>query len=274
MIQRIKSLAKTAINFTKANSSTILSGIAVAGVFTTAFLVGEATPKAMTLIADAEEQKAKSITPMNKPGENVVERTELTVWESMKATWKCYIPAILSGGLTVACIIGANNISHKKEVALTAACKLTESAFSDYKAKAAQIIGEEKEREIQKAVNEDNLKKQPQQPISASIIINGSDECEFFEAVSQRKFMSTVNKIEKARNDMNFDMSYGNEYYKSFNEWLDAIGVEPVPYGDDMGFSIERGGIDTRIDSYVDPDTMKPTMILDYGARPVHNYDR
>lgn len=115
MIQRIKSLAKTAINFTKANSSTILSGIAVAGVFTTAFLVGEATPKAMTLIADAEEQKAKSITPMNKPGENVVERTELTVWESMKATWKCYIPAILSGGLTVACIIGANNISHKKK---------------------------------------------------------------------------------------------------------------------------------------------------------------
>lgn len=48
--------------------------------------------------------------------------------------------------------------------------------------------------------------------------------------------MSTVNKIEKARNDMNFDMTYGNEYYKSFNEWLDAIGVDPVPYGDDMGF--------------------------------------
>ena len=86
--------------------------------------------------------------------------------------------------------------------------------------------------------------------------------------------MSTVNKIEKARNDMNFDMTYGNEYYKSFNEWLEAIGVDPVPYGDDMGFSAERGMIDTRIDSYVDPDTMKPAMILDYGARPVHNYDR
>ncbi len=272
-MQKLQTIVKTLTNFTKANSTTILSGLAIGGVFATAFLSAKATPKAMMLIAETEEEKAKKIVPINAP-ENVVERTELTAWETMKATWKCYIPAILSGGLTVACIVGANKISIKRETALAAACRLTETAFSDYKAKAVEMIGAEKEHEIQKAVNEDNAKNRPQLPAQTNILISGNDDCEFYEAVTKSTFRSTVNKVEKARNDMNFDMTYGNEYYKSLNEWLDALGIDPVPYGDDMGFSVDRGMIDTRIDSYIDPDTMKPVMILDYGARPVHDFTR
>ena len=146
---------------------------------------------------------------------------------------------------------------------------MTENAFNQYKEKAVELIGEEKEKQIQESVNADNMKK-----ASQSITVIGTGDCVFYEAVSGQSFRSSINKVEKARNDANYDMTFGNEYYKSFNEWLDMLGVEHVTYGDEMGFCTDKGMIDTRITPDVDPETMEPIMILDYGCRPVYDYRR
>lgn len=266
---KMKAIINSGQKFVSDHAAAILTGFSVIGMVTTVGLSIKETPIALDLIADAKEQKAKSINPMNRPDSNVIEQDELTVIETIKACWKCYIPAILSGGLTVACIIGSNRVSHKKEVALAAAYKLTENAFNQYKEKAVELIGEEKEKQIQESVNADNMKK-----ASQSITVIGTGDCVFYEAVSGQSFRSSINKVEKARNDANYDMTFGNEYYKSFNEWLDMLGVEHVTYGDEMGFCTDKGMIDTRITPDVDPETMEPIMILDYGCRPVYDYRR
>ena len=68
------------------NSPQILMGVGITGMFTTVVLAVKATPKALELI---EETKAEQ------------DVTELTVVDTVKSTWKCYIPAVLTGSLSV-----------------------------------------------------------------------------------------------------------------------------------------------------------------------------
>ena len=79
--------------FLKKHSATILSCISIAGVVITTVTAIRATPKALELIHEKEDELG-------------VEK--LTAGETIKATWKCYIPTALIGMSTISCIIGAN----------------------------------------------------------------------------------------------------------------------------------------------------------------------
>ena len=72
-------------------SPEILTGIGIAGLVTTTIFAVKATPKALDLIAKAEEEKQE----------------ELTKLEAVKVAWKPYIPAAISGATSIACLIGA-----------------------------------------------------------------------------------------------------------------------------------------------------------------------
>lgn len=67
------------------NASTILTCLGDVGVVATAVLAVKATPKAMRLINEAEEEKGKTLTRM----------------ETVKATWKPYIPAVVTGAVLI-----------------------------------------------------------------------------------------------------------------------------------------------------------------------------
>ena len=73
------------------SSPTILTVLGIVGVVGTAVTAVRATPKAMRLI------KAKK---------DELETDKLTPVELVQTTWKCYIPSVLVGVGTVACIIG------------------------------------------------------------------------------------------------------------------------------------------------------------------------
>ena len=73
----------------KKHSPEILVGIGVTGMITSTVLAVKATPKAMSLLVEAEQDKAG----------------ELTVIETVKAAWKPYIPTAVTGLSTIACIL-------------------------------------------------------------------------------------------------------------------------------------------------------------------------
>jgi len=64
------------------HSPEILVGIGITGMVTTTVLAVKATPKALKLIEETKKEERKD---------------KLTPIETVKATWKCYIPAAVTG---------------------------------------------------------------------------------------------------------------------------------------------------------------------------------
>ena len=110
-------LAQTAKNIRTSmvkHSPEILTGLGIVGMITTTVLAVKATPKALTLIDVAENEKRDELTPM----------------ETVKATWKCYIPAAVTGVTSIACLVGASSVNTRRNAALAAA-SVAESAASE-----------------------------------------------------------------------------------------------------------------------------------------------
>ena len=106
----VTDLFKSISKWTSKHSPELLTGAGIAAGVTTVVLAVKATPKALQLI---EEEKRNRKTDHLKPVDMV------------KATWKCYIPAALTGTASVACIIGANSVNTRRHAALAAAYELS-----------------------------------------------------------------------------------------------------------------------------------------------------
>ena len=80
------------------HSPEILTGIGIAGMITTTILAVKATPKATMIIEERKEE---------------LEINKLPVVDTVKATWKCYIPAAVTCALSVSCLICASKTNLK-----------------------------------------------------------------------------------------------------------------------------------------------------------------
>ena len=113
--------------FLRRNSSTILTCIGAVGVVATAVMAVKATPKALELIENAKEEKGE----------------ELTKIEVVKVAGPTYIPAIVTGVATVACIFGSNVLNKRSQASLMSAYALLDNSYKEYKKKKlAQVAGE------------------------------------------------------------------------------------------------------------------------------------
>ena len=161
------------VGFNK-NSPAILTGIGITGMLTSTVLAVKATPKALKLLDQAENDKCD----------------ELTTVEKIKAAWKPYIPAVISGSVSIACLIGANSAHAKRNAALATAYKISESALTDYRSKVIETVGEKKEKTIREKVDKERLQRAP---VSKNeVIVTSNDNTLCFDAISGRYFTSDI----------------------------------------------------------------------------------
>ena len=201
------------------HSPEILMGIGIAGMVTTAVLAVKATPKALDLIAEAEDEKGERLSKK----------------ETVEAAWKCYIPATVTGISSVACLIGSSKSSAKKYAALTTAYKLAETTLSDYKEKVVETIGEEKEKIVREKVAEKKLEKHP---VNNEVYISGDGDQVFFDALTGRYFKSDINTIDRAVNKLNAIMISDINGYMTLNEFYSELGIENVEVGEVLGWNL------------------------------------
>ena len=249
--------AKTAIS---AHSPEILVGIGIAGMITTTVLAVGATPKALRLI---EEEKEKQTIERQE----VVEK--LKPMEVVKVTWKCYIPATATGIASIACLIGASRVNLRRNAALATAYKLSETALSEYKDKVVETIGEKKERAIREAIAKDDVDKNPVSKNEVIITNKGHTLC--YDAISGRYFESDIEQIKKVANEINRQMLIHD--YISLNEFYDALGLENIPLGDELGWRIIDGYIDPLFSSHLAEDG-RPCVVLKYSIAPKYGYSQ
>ena len=125
-----KGMIKIIENFAKKNSPEILKGIGIAGMITTTVIAVKATPKANRIMHDLKREYKNEKVP---------------AMQIIKEVGPCYTQTIIMGTCACACILGATSINTRRNAALATAYKLSETAFSDYREKVIETLGEKKD---------------------------------------------------------------------------------------------------------------------------------
>lgn len=255
---------QTVLNFIKTiptrvvkHSPEILTGLGIAGMFTTTVLAVKATPKALRLIEEAKELKKS--TPEDKP--------ELTKTETVKAAWKPYIPAVITGVVSTGCLIGGQSVSARRNAALATAYQLSTTALNEYKDKVVETVGETTAKEVRDKIVQD---KQDKNSEGKTIILTTDEDIWMYEPLSNQYFKSTMNKVDAAVNEMNGRMIDGCEMYVSLNDFLAELNLKPSAVGSDIGWSVHRR-IDLTYDNDRD-DKGRPCLVIAYLQPPFHDY--
>lgn len=236
------------------HSPEILTGIGIAGMITTTILAVKVTPKALILM---EERKRD------------LEMEKLTPIEIIKTTWKCYIPAVITGTVSIGCLIGASSVNARRNAALATAYKLSETALSEYRDKVVETIGEKKEQTIQEKIDKDHVDKNPVSKSEVIITEKGNTLC--YDSISGRYFKSDIEKIKKAVNELNRKMTY--DIYVSLSEFYDELDLDHTLLSDDLGWSIDDGLIDVSFSSQI-ADDGTPCIVINYAIAPKYDYSK
>lgn len=236
------------------HSPEILTGIGIAGMVTTTILAVKATPKAIKLI-EAEKQ-AKHVDALSPV-------------DTVKTVWKCYIPAVMTGVSSIACLIGSNAINAKRNAALTTVYTLSEMARNEYKEKVIETIGEKKERTIKEKVDAERIKRNPVSKKEVIITEKGTTLC--YDHVFGRYFKSDIDIINRAMNKINREIVIN--MYASLNDFYAELGLSPVEMGYDLGWNIDDGTIEIEPSSQL-ADDGTPCLVIDYSVSPKYNYSR
>lgn len=206
-------LLRQAKSFLRRNGSTILTCAGAVGVGATAVLAVRATPKALLLVEKAEEEKGEKLT-----------KTEVVL-----VAGPAYIPAVLTGAATVACIFGANVLSKRQQASIMSAYALVDRSYKDHKAKVAELYGEEATAHIREEIAKDKYKDE-------DISFTGEDDKKlFYDDFSGRYFESTITKVQNAEYQLNRDLSMRD--YATINEFYEYLEIPPIDGGDDLGWS-------------------------------------
>lgn len=234
------------------NAPGILVGVGIVGMAGTTILAVKATPKAIILIEEKKKElKAESLTTV----------------ETIKTTWKCYIPAAVTGVMSTACLIGASSVSARRNAALATAYNITKVALNDYKDAVVETIGEKKEQIVRDTASKKKIERDPVTSTEVVVTERGTTLC--YDAVFGRYFRSDIDTIKRAVNELNRNIV--SSMYASLNEFYDEIGLPPIEIGDKLGWNMDDGQIEVDFSSQLAADGT-PCLVISFNVAPNYEY--
>lgn len=249
----IASILRSVRTTTVKHSPEILTGLGIVGMAATVIMAVRATPKALRKIEEERsEQRVEKLEPV----------------EVVKATWKCYIPAAVTGVVSVACIVGASSVNVRRNAALVAAYKLSETALADYKEKVTEAVGVRKEQNIREKVAQKQIEKTPVD--TKEVIITEKGNTLFLDPLSGRYFRSDIEQVRKAANDLNDQIFNGFSGTVTLNDFYEEIGLESNEIGNLMGWNSSN-----RINLHIVPGMAKndePCLVVEHHNPPKYDY--
>lgn len=198
-------------NFLRRNSSTILTCVGAVGVVATAVMAVKATPKVLTLLENAKEEKGE----------------ELTKWETVKIAAPSYIPAAIMGVGTIACIVGSDVISKRRQANLMGAYALLDASYKDYKNKVDELYGEEAGQKVREEIAKDKY--------TGDVELSDDGKELFYDFYSGRYFNATKEEVLRAEYELNREL-YVNGYAR-VNTFYECLGLPTLPEYDEIGWT-------------------------------------
>lgn len=249
-----KTLMSNAGKSIERHSPEILLGVGIVGIGTSIVLAVKATPKAMELIEQKKEEEQ-------------VEK--LTAVETVKTTWKCYIPTAVTTACTVMCLIKSNSEHTKRTAALATAYEFSRTALEQYKDKVVKVVGEKKAEKVKEEVAKEQVEEATKQNGSTIVMMNNNDDVYCIDSLSGQMFSSNIDKIKKAENEINYTLL--NESYTSLNTFYSLIGAETSRLGSELGWNIDFGKLEINYTTQIG-DNGKPCLVIEYNVLPRYEY--
>ena len=193
----MNNLVNVSTSFLKRNASTILTCIGAAGVIATSIAAVKATPKAEMLLREAEEEKGDKLTPL----------------EMVQTAGPAYIPSLLIGASTIACIFGANILSARQQASIMSAYGLLDASYKEYQSKVKELYGEEGDQKAKEEVAKVHYTEIPEK-IS-------EDKQLFFDFATLNYFESTMDEVlQKVTMDDGLECYIINTPFDSISDYM------------------------------------------------------
>ena len=219
---------KSPIGWLKCSSPTILICVSAIGVVATAVMAAKAAPKAKQLLEEAKKENG----------------AELSKKETVKVAAPVYIPAMVSGALTITCMFCANTLSRRTQASLVSAYALLDNSYKHYKQKVKELFGEEAHQRVIEEIAKEDCKEVP---ITAGTLVGDSsldfgvreEKRLFYDMFSERYFESTIGRVLQAEYHLNRNYVLGG--CCTLNEFYEFLGLAPMKDVDALGWDYESG---------------------------------
>lgn len=192
---------------------------------------------------------------------DIDEFKKLTKEQRIKIYAKIYAPPAIAILATGACIVGAHSISVRRESSLLLAYEGTRQMYDRYRATVQDRLGPEEKEIANKAASK-------AQPVPRETIVYGEGDCLFYDAYSGRYFKSTVNKIDRVVNELNYTLL--REMCVSLNEFYAGIGLDGISLGDQLGWNEQRQ-IEVHYGAKVSEEG-KAVVVVDFVVEPTEKW--
>jgi hypothetical protein len=237
------------------HSPAILTGIGITGMITTTVLAVKATPKALDIIADIKERHEED------------DDKKVVAKELVTKVAPIYIPAVIMGVASTACLIGANSVHAKRNAALAAAYTISDTALREYREKVVETMGEKKDKAIKDEIAKDKLIEDPVQNHEVIVTKKGTTLC--YDCIFGRYFRSDMETIKRAITKINRTIAI--DMYASLNDFYSEIDIPPVKIGDMIGWNIDDRDLDVDFSSQLAEDGT-PCLVIGYTAAPKYDF--
>jgi len=244
-------------DFAHRNSTTILTALSVAGVFTTAVLAMNGKTKADELMRIEKEERRLEAEYYGE------EPRAITPLEYVQHTWHCYIPVTASAIATSACIIGLNRVHTRHYAAISALYGATTATLREYQDRTAEKLGPRKEHAIRDEVSASRIEKNP--PTANNVVQTKYGDVLFYDSLAKEYFRSDIETVRKTVNDMNHQMLTDTGYI-TLNEFYRALGVPDQHFAYQIGFEAHRNQLEIEFSTH--SYNGEPCFVIEYLSYP------
>ena len=197
------------------NGARVLTGASILGLVGTAVMAAKDTPKALEILQEKEDYKVE------KYGH------KLTRIEKAIALVPGYLPTILTGTATAACILGANYMNEKHQASIIAAYTQLFNSYDQYQRKVKEIFGEEAEKKIREELEKDRYLHETYGSVDDTRL--------FYDEYSKRYFEMSLYEFQRVMYELNRIYNHVGEI--TLNEFYEFLQLDPVDIGDKLGWN-------------------------------------
>lgn len=218
------------------NAPAILTAIGVSGTITTAYLAAKA--------GIAANKRLSELPP------------DIPPTEKLEVVWDLYIPTVVSGSITIGCIIIASRVSSKRAAAAYSILAVSERAFEEYREKVIETFGERKEQKVKDDVAQDRVTSNP-----PAVVIGGDSGVLCCELFTGRYFRSDMETLRRVQNDINEQIIM--RLYVPMSEFYYALKLPNTSQSGVMGWDSDRL-LELEFTTTLSPDNV-PCLAFDYN---------
>lgn len=152
-------------------SPELLTGVGVVGVVASIVMASEAGRKVDGVLDEYREEFEKihevkkivdTAADPERSGysdEDYQKDLAITYVQRIVAIGKLYLPTIVVGGISIACILGGHKILSKRNAAIMAAYKALDTAYKAYRQRVSKELGEGKGRDLRYGIQHETIEE-------------------------------------------------------------------------------------------------------------------